>query len=68
MSRRDYLNSQELSKNSKSFASLIMAALRRADSTNAKLLRTAWPEICDELQERYNTPGGYTKKELEEED
>jgi hypothetical protein len=37
---------------------LIMAALRKADSTNAAKLRAQWPDICDEMQARYDAPGG----------
>ena len=42
-----------------SFYALIMAAMRRADSSNTAILRAAWPETWDELQARYNAPGGY---------
>lgn len=45
------------------FYSLIMAAMRRADSMNAIALRTAFPEVWDELQARYNAPGGILPQE-----
>ena len=37
---------------------LVMAAMRRADSNNARKLRAAYPEVWQELQDRYNAPGG----------
>lgn len=40
------------------FYALLMAAMRRADTPNAARLRGAFPEIWDELQARYNAPGG----------
>lgn len=58
MSHYDYARSQELARDENSFASLIMAAMRRADSTNLEALKMSFPEIWDELQTRYNTPGG----------
>jgi hypothetical protein len=40
------------------FYAVIQAAMRLADTGNAALLRAAFPEVWDELQERYNAPGG----------
>lgn len=40
------------------FYALIMAAMRRADSTNSRKLWEAFPGTWDELQARYNAPGG----------
>lgn len=40
------------------FESLIMAAMRKADSDNITLLRNAFPETWRELQARYNAPLG----------
>jgi hypothetical protein len=59
MSRFDYGQSRQLVCADYSFESLIMAAYRRADSQNAALLRADWPEIVEELQARYNAPGGF---------
>lgn len=59
MSRYDYLESKRLSMEGVSFDALIMAAYRRADTLNAQLLRSCWPDVCDELQARYDAPGGY---------
>ena len=41
-----------------SFVSIIMAAMRRADSDDTYKLKTMWPEIWEELSARYNAPGG----------
>jgi hypothetical protein len=45
------------------FYALIMAAMRKADTTNSDLLKRAFPEVWDELEERYWTPGGLTASE-----
>ena len=54
----DYKMSQELDRLQPPFPSLIMAALRKADDNNARLLRSCWPEIAHEMYLRYHTPGG----------
>jgi len=41
------------------FAALISAAMRKADSENADVLRAQFREIWDDLQARYNAGGGY---------
>jgi hypothetical protein len=58
MSRYDYAASEKLAATSPSFEALVMAALRRADSTNAATLRAAFPYLCAEAQARYDAPGG----------
>ena len=35
-----------------------MAAMRKADSTNAAILRAAFPDVWADLQARYEAPGG----------
>lgn len=40
------------------FYSLIMAAMKSADSFNEMKLRAIYPEIWTELEARYNAPGG----------
>jgi hypothetical protein len=40
------------------FYALIMAAMRKADTVNAIKLRTAFPDVWDEVQARYWAPGG----------
>lgn len=58
MSLFDYRQSRELSAKDASFAALIMAAIRKADSFNALALSETFPEIAEELQARYDAPGG----------
>jgi hypothetical protein len=58
MSHYDYIASKTLSEYDAPFYALIMAAMRQADSTNAAKLRSAWPDVWDELQARYNAPDG----------
>ena len=58
MSRYDYLESQKISGQNYPFYSLIMAAMRQADSDNIKLLRTAFPAVYVELTRRYVAPRG----------
>lgn len=59
MSLYDYRVSQKLDvDNSVSFYSLIMAAMRRADTDNEQKLRSVFPEVWEELERRYNAPGG----------
>jgi hypothetical protein len=40
------------------FYALIMAAMQKADTGNAFKLRCAFPDVWDEVQARYNAPGG----------
>jgi len=63
MSLYDYEKSKEISKNDPPFASLIMSAMRKADTMNAMRLKAVFPVICNELQERYDSPGGLLKEE-----
>jgi hypothetical protein len=58
MARYDYEMYKMVVSNDPSFESLIMAAYRKADTANAAALRALWPGIVDELQARYNAPGG----------
>jgi hypothetical protein len=41
-----------------SWHALIFAAMRRADTINAEILRAAFPQLWAELQARYDAPGG----------
>lgn len=66
MSRHEYLAGQNLESMDMPFYALIQAAMRKADSTNIWRLRRCWPEVYNELEERYNTPGGYLENELQE--
>lgn len=58
MSRHDYLESRRIAAHDPTFAALIMAAYRKADTTNAMLLNRGFPNICNEMQARYDAPGG----------
>lgn len=64
MSLYDYQTSRRLAEDDPPFAALIMAALRKADTENATKLRGQWPEICAELQARYDAPGGQLPVEM----
>lgn len=60
MSRYDYLQSGDLALDERcSFYSLIMAAMRRADSDNVTLLQVAFPDTWHELTARYHAPAGH---------
>ena len=63
MSLYDYRRSIELAKNDEPFYALIMAALRRADTENVEMLKSCWPDVWEELQSRYNAPGGFINNE-----
>ena len=58
MSYYDYRVSASLELRDAPFYALVMAAARRADTTNLAKLRRAWPEVVAELEARYNAPGG----------
>lgn len=64
MSLYDYETSKRIAADNPPFAALIMAALHKADTGNAMLLREMWPEICDEMQVRYAAPGGALASDL----
>lgn len=53
-----YKASIELGRGDPSFYGLVMAAMRRADTTNTAILRAAFPAVWDDLQARYLAPGG----------
>jgi len=54
----DYLESKQLSANDPSFASLVFALIRKADPDNLVKILQTWPELYDEMIQRYNAPGG----------
>lgn len=58
MSLFDYQVSKQLALQDPPFGALIMAAMRKADTGNAALLQTAFPELHRELTLRYDAPGG----------
>ena len=63
MSHYDYLYGMNLEADDAPFYGLIQAAMRRADTDNLEKLKEAWPEIWEELQERYHASGGFLKGE-----
>lgn len=66
MSRYDYKMSQQIEIKNYPFYGLIMAAMRQADTENLRRLREAFPDIYQELQERYHAPGGFLPGEAQE--
>lgn len=58
MSLYDWTKALELEKKDVPFYGLLMAAVLRADDLNLAKLNVMWPEICSEVQARYNAPGG----------
>ena len=58
MSIYDYHESRFIDQKGYPFYALIMAAMRQADDVNLEHLKSAWPDVWKELQERYNAPGG----------
>lgn len=58
MSYYDYAMCREIVALTPSFDAIIMAAMRTADTHNLERLRASFPRIWDELERRYNAPGG----------
>lgn len=58
MSLYDYQQSREIEKQGNPFYSVLMCAMRQADSSNLVLLQSAFPEVWNELKARYNAVGG----------
>jgi hypothetical protein len=54
----EYRESRKLFEADHGVDVLIMAAMRKADDHNLRLLRQGWPELWDELEARYHLPGG----------
>lgn len=63
MSLYDYNVSQEILSKHYPFYALLMALMYQADTDNAFRLRTMFPLVWDELQERYNSPNGRLEDE-----
>ena len=55
MTLYDYQKSKEIDA---PFYAIIMAAMRKADSTNLAELKRAFPETFNEFAKRYSAPGG----------
>lgn len=67
MSFHEYTVSRELAAIDPPFYALIMAAMRKADTVNAAMLRVAFPEVWDEFHDRYHAPGGLLPSEADTE-
>ncbi len=52
--RHEYIASKQYAGDH--FYELLMGAMRQADSTNAWLLKAVFPDVWDQLQQRYNAP------------
>lgn len=63
MSWFDYEASKRIAVEDYPFYALIMAAMRQADTFNSATLRRAFPLVWEELDERYNAPGGLLEGE-----
>lgn len=53
-----YQASKGLMRGDPSFYSLLMAAMRKADTFNEARLRSLFPTVWDDLVARYDAPGG----------
>jgi hypothetical protein len=63
MGLHEYRTSKELARLDAPFYALVMAAMRQADTVNAAKLREAFPGVWEELQARYDAPGGLLPEE-----
>jgi len=54
-------------RNDPPFYALIMAAMRKADSSNTDKLAAAFPDVWGELKARYHAPGGLLPSEQQKE-
>lgn len=63
MSLHEYDISKVIAGNDPPFYSLIMAAIRRADTVNTEKLKIMWPEVYEEFKNRYHMPGGLLEGE-----
>lgn len=66
MSLHEYLTSQAIAMADPPFFALIMAAMRKADSSNLLRLKMAWPHVWEELQARYHAPLGLIEGDTED--
>ena len=58
MSYSTFVTGRDISAVDYPFYALIQAAMRQADTDNLEKLKQCWPEVYNELTERYNAPGG----------
>ena len=66
MSYYDYKCSQQIAAQDYPFYALVMAAMWQADSDNLEALKAAFPQVYQELLDRYNAPGGRLDSERNE--
>ena len=59
MSYPTYKIGQEIAAKDYPFYALIQAAMRQAGSDDVAKLRAVYPSVWNELQRRYNAPGGF---------
>lgn len=64
MSWHEYEISKSIDRLDPPFYALIMSAMRKADPLNLAALQQVWPSVWDELDARYNAPGGFLEGEL----
>ncbi len=60
----DYEAGRRIEAEDYPFYALIQAAMRQADPDNLYKLRVGFPDEYQELQERYNAPGGQLPTDL----
>lgn len=65
MSIMDYKASLHIAMEDPPFYAIIMAAMRKADTTNVEKLKSAFPETWIELLNRHESPGGLLRGESE---
>ena len=61
----DYRESQKISAEGYSFHALIIAAMRKADTSNMNKLKAIFPEVYDEFVARYNATAGVLDSDAE---
>ncbi len=68
MSYQTYRTAAKIAAEDYPFYALVQAAMRQADTDNQERLKNAFPDVWEDLQTRYNAPGGYLAgdPELEE--
>jgi hypothetical protein len=62
----EYKAARRLALADEPFYGLIAAAMMRADTTNARKLRAAFPDVWEMTQARYDGPMGYVKSDSDE--
>ena len=65
MSAYDYQVSREIADRDEPFYALLMAAMRRADTKNLEKLQSVFPRVWEELQDRYDAPGGILESDTD---